>query len=45
MLLLYYIDNTQFNEALSQDIKIAQNINLYEVDANHIAEIARQEII
>ena len=45
MLLLNYIDKTEFNEAISQDIKIAQNINLYDVDANHIAEIARQEII
>ena len=45
MLLLNYIDKTEFNEAISQDIKIAQNINLYDVDANHIAEIARQEIV
>ena len=45
MLFLNYIDKTEFNEAISQDIKIAQNINLYDVDANHIAEIARQEII
>ena len=45
MLLLNYIDKTEYNEAISQDIKIAQNINLYDVDASHIAEIARQEII
>ncbi len=45
MLLLNYIDKTEFNEAISQEIKIAQNINLYDIDANHIAEIARQEII
>ena len=30
MLLLNYIDKTEFNEAISQDIKIAQNINLYD---------------
>tara|TARA_B100001094_G_scaffold318369_1_gene361831 strand:- start:2573 stop:5002 length:2430 start_codon:yes stop_codon:yes gene_type:complete len=45
MLLLEYIDKTQFNEAVSQDLKIARNINLYNIDANHIAEIARQEVI
>ena len=45
MLLLEYIDRTQFNEAVSQDLKIARNINLYNIDANHIAEIARQEVI
>ena len=45
MLLLNYIDKTEYIEATSQDIKIAQNINLYDIDANHIAEIARQEII
>ena len=45
MLLLNYIDKTEYIEAISQDIKIAQNINLYDIDANHIAEIARQEII
>ena len=45
MLLLNYINKAEFNEAISEDIEIAQNINLYDLDANHIAEIARQEII
>ena len=45
MLLLNYIDKTEYIEATSQEIKIAQNINLYDIDANHIAEIARQEVI
>ena len=45
MLLLDYIDLEEYKEAISEDLKIAKNINLYEVDANHIAELARQEII
>jgi len=45
MLLLNYIDSKQYKEAISEDLKIAKNINLYEVDGNHIAELARQEII
>ena len=45
MLLLDYIDLEEYKDAISEDLKIAKNINLYEVDANHIAELARQEII
>ncbi len=45
MLLLGYIDNEQYINAISQDIKIAKNINLYDVDASHLAELARQEVI
>ncbi len=45
MLLLGYIDNEQYIKAISQDIKIAKNINLYNVDASHLAELARQEVI
>ena len=45
MLFLDYINSDQYNEAISQDLKIAKNINLYDVEADHIAEIARQEVI
>ena len=45
MLLLNYIDEEQYNKAISEEIKIAKNINLYEIDAGHIAELVRQEVI
>jgi penicillin-binding protein 1A len=45
MLSLGYINSDQYDEAISQDLKIAKNINLYDVEADHIAEIARQEVI
>ena len=45
MLLLGYIDEIQYNEAISKDLKIANNINLYEVEASFISELARQDII
>ncbi len=45
MLLLGYIDNEQYVDAISQEIKIAKNINLYDVDAKHLAELVRQEVI
>ena len=45
MLSLSYINSDQYDEAISQDLKIAKNINLYDVEADHIAEIARQEVI
>jgi len=45
MLLLGYIDNKQYVNAISQEIKIAKNINLYDVNAKHLAELARQEVI
>ena len=45
MFLLNYISETEYKNAISMDIKIANNINLYSVDAKHIAELARQEII
>ncbi len=45
MLLLGFIDEIQYREALSQDLKIANNINLYEVEASYISELARQDII
>ena len=45
MLLLDYIDSDEYEEAIMQDLNIAKNINLYDLDADHIAEIARQEVI
>ena len=45
MLSLGYIDEIQYKEAVSQDLKIANNINLYDVEANYISELARQDII
>ena len=45
MFLLNYIDSVEYKEAISEDLKVAKNINLYEVDASHIAELVRQEII
>ena len=45
MLLLGYIDNEEYVNATSQDIKIAKNINLYDIDAKHLAELVRQEVI
>ena len=45
MLLLKYINEDDYKEAISEEIKIAKNINLYSIDAGYIAELARQEII
>ena len=45
MLLLKYINEDDYKEAISEEIKIAKNINLYAIDAGYIAELARQEII
>jgi penicillin-binding protein 1A len=45
MLLLDYINSDQYDEAINQDLKIAKNINPYKIEANHIAEISRQEVI
>ena len=45
MYLLNHIDKNEYLEAISEDIKIAKNINLYDVDAKHLAEFARQEVI
>ena len=33
------------SQAISEEIKIVKNINLYDVDGGHIAEIVRQEVI
>ena len=45
MLLLGYINQDEYEYAISQEIKIAKNINLYEVDAQHLSELVRQEVI
>jgi len=45
MLLLNYITEDEYKNAISDDIKIANNINLYDVEAQHIAELVRQEVI
>ena len=45
MLKLDYINLVQYEEAKKQDLKLAKNINLYDIEADHIAEIARQEVI
>ena len=45
MLLLKYIDEEQYSQAISEEIKIVKNINLYDVDGGHLAELVRQEVI
>ena len=45
MYLLKHIDKNEYLNAISEDIKIAKNINLYDVDAKHLAEYVRQEVI
>ncbi len=45
MYLLDHIDKNQYLNAISEDIKIAKNINLYDIDAKHLAEYVRQEVI
>ena len=45
MFLLDHISEKEYLEAISDDIEIAKNINLYDVDAKHLAEHVRQEVI
>ena len=45
MLTLNYITNEEYESAISMEIKVANNINLYEVEAKHLAELVRQEVI
>ena len=45
MYLLDHIDKNEYLNAISEDIKIAKNINLYDIDAKHLAEYVRQEVI
>ena len=43
--LLDYINKDQYDEAILDEIKIANDINLFDVDASYIAELARQDVI
>ena len=45
MLLLDYITEVEYENAISMEIRIANNINLYEVEAKHLAELVRKEVI
>ena len=45
MLKLNLISKSQYIEAISDEVKVVKNIDLYEVDAKYLAELARQEII
>ena len=45
MLLLDHITFEDYQESVSENINIANNINLYDVDAGYIAELVRQDII
>ena len=45
MLLLKYINEDEYQNAISEEITIAKNINLYDVEASYIAELVRQEVV
>ena len=45
MFILGYISDEEYKSAISKEIKIANNINLYDIKAKHIAELVRQEVI
>ena len=45
MLKLRLINSEDYYSALDTSLKVANNIDLYEVDARYLAELARQEII
>ena len=45
MLLLNYISEDEYKESISNNILIANNINLYDIDAGYIAELVRQDIV
>jgi Membrane carboxypeptidase/penicillin-binding protein len=45
MLLLKYINEDEYQNAISEEITIAKNINLYNVEASYIAELVRQEVV
>jgi penicillin-binding protein 1A len=42
---LEYINDEDYEEAISIPLKVAKNINLYDVDGRYLAELARQQII
>ena len=45
MLKLNLISNSQYTEAINQEITVVKNIDLYDVDAKYLSELARQEVI
>tara|TARA_B100000287_G_scaffold205001_1_gene193410 strand:+ start:4934 stop:7372 length:2439 start_codon:yes stop_codon:yes gene_type:complete len=45
MLMQDFISEYEYEQAISEDIKLASDINLYEVDGSYISELVRQEII
>ena len=45
MLKLNYISNDDYLAAISDPVSIAKNIQSYELDARHLAELIRQEVI
>ena len=45
MFILGYISDEEYKSAISNEIKIANDINLYDIKAKHIAELVRQEVI
>ena len=45
MFMLGYISDEEYKSAILNEIKIANDINLYDIEAKHIAELVRQEVI
>ncbi len=45
MFMLGYISDEEYKSAVLNEIKIANDINLYDIEAKHIAELVRQEVI
>ena len=45
MLMLDHINKKEYLKAIAEDVKIAKNINLYDVKAKHLADFVRQEVI
>ena len=45
MFRLNYISEDEYKESISENILIANNINLYDIDAGYIAELVRQDIV
>ena len=45
MYLLKSINKKEYLEALKEEVKISKNIDLYEIDASHLAEVVRQEVV
>ncbi len=45
MFMLGYISDEEYKSVVLNEIKIANDINLYDIEAKHIAELVRQEVI